>query len=237
MRVTWVLPLLLLATPADAGLVRRAHYYGPLDVLSGVGFKDRTDEKGNWKIIANSRRIDGSGFALNVAMYRAAEMAKQQGYRYVRFLGGWASETRLTGFESATVFARPAHDPADPVEGCLSKKGRDCYTADVAHLMLLLGGEGGTQPGVAIPTGVDDRGRQVTTTGFGLAHASAVRPAAPVPMAVSRASLPLAAAPMPVRVVRAPLPTTATRAARQSAPSVAAQDVRGNSERGWTISD
>jgi hypothetical protein len=229
MRAIWCLPLLLLATPATAGLIRAAHFYGPLDLLSGVGFKDKTDRHGNWRIVANSRRIDGSGFALNMAMYRAAELARQQGYRYVQFLDGWSTETRLSRDESATLFARPSHDPADPTTACLSKAKGSCYTADVAQLLVLLGGDGGTQPGVAVPTEVDARGRTVTVTGFGLAHASAVRRAMPLPAPAARA---------PVRVAATPAgPAASLPLPPRRDAALAAQDSRGDAQQGWTISD
>ncbi len=172
---------LIAALAAGSASAREPGRYGPIGGLfSGSGFDHKVRADGSWVVDASSRAADGPGFALNMAMYRAAELAHEQGFAYVQFLSGSASERRLTHSESARVVVRPSHSPAAPT-GC--KPGR-CYTADVAHLMRLLGGPGGNQPGTAFPTRVDEYGRAVTITGFGLAQAASGSDAIPDPRAV-----------------------------------------------------
>jgi hypothetical protein len=67
---------LLLAGPtaAPAGLIPEPRTYRPLDMF-GNGFKDTVQKDGTWRIIANSRPYDGRGFAMDMALHRAAELA------------------------------------------------------------------------------------------------------------------------------------------------------------------
>lgn len=149
--------------------------------------------------------------------------AREQGYAFVEFQGGRGS--RNPGIDSATVYARPSHSPAPPAT-CRSSKRHVCYTADVAEILHVLGGPGGTQPGVSITDHVDRYGRAVSYSGYGLGAASLsqTRPVAtPAPVL----------APMTAEV---PPAVRRAQVAAASAPP-AAQTRRPAPRRGWTISD
>ncbi len=257
MRALWCLALLAVAAPVaarDPLIGPKAHYYGPLKNWHGVGYKHQIQKDGSWRVLAESRINDGSGFAFNVAMYRTAELAREQGFRYVQLISGYGTRT-FFGQESATVIARPSASPAQPT-GCKPKR---CYTADVATLLTMLGGPAGDQPGVAVPSYLDEYGHTVTITGFGIAAVSAdgvVRPeplppgAKPFPTRVaSGPAFVLAAAPPVPSAVGSNVAPAPVRALPPYRPSVAdepsfadrlraAQPVRGGDKRqGWTISE
>ena len=164
MRVLLCLTLLVASQPLNAGIFDTlpANYYGPLQ--KGVGFTNDVSKDGYLKIRAESRRIDGTDFAVDSALYRAAEMARVGGYRYVEMHDGYATRSRDGG--SATVFALPTNTAAPPTR-CRSGKPKRCYTADVLSVMKILSGESGTQPGVAAPNHIDQYGRTVFYSGFG----------------------------------------------------------------------
>ncbi|WP_404368968.1 hypothetical protein AB5I39_15800 [Sphingomonas sp. MMS24-J45] len=119
-----------------------AHYYGPLNQWYGVGYKDSVEKDGAWRIVSNSRRIDGERHALNVALYRAAELARDAGFSYVQILGGYSMRTRgvgvLAGNESAKIFARGANG-SDALVGCRSTRPGECYAVPVDQLLAVLG--------------------------------------------------------------------------------------------------
>lgn len=142
-----------------------APYYGPMKRWHGIGYKtgynDRVEKDGSWRIDAATH---GGGDAIDMALYRAAERASEQGYRYLFLLGGRGS--KAPGQDMATVYARPSHDLAPPI-GCRSKKITSCYTADVREVMRILGGPGGTKPGVPIVDHLDEYGREVRFSGYG----------------------------------------------------------------------
>jgi hypothetical protein len=163
-RVLLCLAMLLASQPVQAGMFDAplANYYGPMQ--KGVGYKHSTTKDGYWKIEAESRRIDGSDFATDSALYRAAEMARAGGYRFVEMHDGYATRSRLG--ESVTVFALPTNSAIHPVR-CRSGKPNRCYTADVSAVMKVLSGASGNQPGVAAPHHIDEFGRAVTISGFG----------------------------------------------------------------------
>ena len=164
MRVLLCLTLLVASQPLNAGIFDAppANYYGPMQ--KGVGYINSVTNDGYIKIRAESRRMDGSDFATDSALYRAAEMARTGGYRYVEMHDGYSMRSRTS--ESATVFALPTNTAAHPAR-CRSGKPKRCYTADVLSVMKILSGESGTQPGVAAPHHVDQYGRTVTYSGFG----------------------------------------------------------------------
>ncbi len=165
MKRVW--PCLLLLTAAQPSWAGDAAppYYGPMKRWHGighrVGYEDRTEKDGAWRIDA---AIHGRGDAIDMALYRAAERARDAGYRYVFLLGGRGS--RSPGLDAATVYARPSHDPVPPTD-CRSKKITSCYTADVAKVMRILGGPDGTQPGVPVLDHLDEAGREVFLSGYG----------------------------------------------------------------------
>ena len=114
MRALWCLALLAVAAPVaarDPLIGPKAHYYGPLKTWHGVGYKHEVQKDGTWRVLANSRINDGIGFAFNVAMYRTAELAREQGFRYVQLISGYGTKTNF-GQESATVIARPSASPS-----------------------------------------------------------------------------------------------------------------------------
>lgn len=224
--------LLLSASVPAAAYPADAPYYGPMKKIDGwwglgmkVGYDVRLQKDGSWRVDAVMRRGD----ALSVAMYRAAEMAREGGHGYVQFLGGSAS--RGGGTEAATVIARPSDVSAPPAE-CATRRRDACYTADAAEVMRILGGPDGSQPGVAIVDHVDRFGRSVFLSGFGIGKVdpgSARNAAAP---SVSPAPPPQPAMRLPVS---ARLPDAQDRFEQALKEQ---QSVRGRDPRqGWTISD
>jgi hypothetical protein len=163
MRAWACLLLLSVAQPAWAG--EEGPYYGPMKRWHGIGYKfgyaDRVEKDGSWRIDA---AVHGGGDAIDMALYRAAERARDEGYRYVFFLGGTGSTS--PGIDAATIYARPSRDAVPPT-GCRSKKLASCYTADVGEVLRILGGPGGRQPGVPIVDHRDEFGREVFLSGYG----------------------------------------------------------------------
>lgn len=236
------LTLLVIAQPAWAG-DGDAPYYGPMKRWHGIGFKfgyeDRTEKDGSWRI---DTAIHGRGEAIDMALYRAAERARDEGYRYLFILGGSGSTS--PGIDAATVYARPSHEAVSPI-GCRSKRVSSCYTADVAEVLRSLGGLGGTQPGMPVMDHRDESGREVFLSGYGVGGIATL-----VPGGVARSHVmtiaenrseakPVANTP----IVRMPVP------APRGAVTLAGDDrfeqalkinqpVRGRDpKQGWTISD
>ena len=172
-RFSACLILLAIAQPAAAG-GGDAPYYGPMKRWHGIGFqtgyKDRTEKDGSWRIDA---AIHGRTDAIDMALYRAAERAHELGYRYLFLLGG--NSRKSPGLDTATVYARPSHEPVPPI-GCRSKKLTTCYTADVREVMRVLGGSDGAQPGVPIVAGRDEFGRDVFLSGYGTGGVASLVP-------------------------------------------------------------
>lgn len=226
MRALLCLLLVATAAPAVAG-ASDAPYYGPLKRWHGIGFtfgyRDAVEKDGSWRVDATVRR----GEAVDMAMYRAAELARERGHDFVQFLGGSAS--RSPGIASATVYVVPS-DSAAPPAACRSKRRGTCYTADAAEVMRVLGGPGGTQPGVAIVDHIDRFGRQVYVSGFGIGKAVEGAP---------RVAVPAPPAPLPVAAERRAAPTAQQEAnARFDRAMEAVQPVEGrDTAQGWTVSD
>ena len=218
----WRCLLLFIAMyPAYAG-ASEPPYYGPMKAWHGIGYKfgykQDLEKDGTWRVVATTQRGD----AVDMAMYRAAELAREEGFAYVELLGGSAS--RNFAMSSATVYARPSHSPSPPA-ACRSKQRGTCYTADVAEVLRKLGGPGGTQPGVAVVDHLDGYGRAVSYSGFGVGAASAA-PAKHVP-------------PVPATVnSRGPAGAQAPDSASEFDRALkAAQPVRGREpNQGWTVS-
>ena len=105
-------------------------------------------------------------------------------------------------------------------------------------MLRILGGVGGTQPGVAIVDHYDRFGRAVTVSGFGTGVASlTLRPAPPATQPVMPTSRSLPSGPLSAN--RFPAAASApTAAARYEKALKAAQPVRVREpDQGWTISD
>lgn len=148
---------------AHAQDVSPRYYYGPMN-SRGDGFKDELEKDGYWEITAGINSFGGA-LAIDFAIYRAAEMARAGGHRYVEIHDASTRSNRL-GAESATLFARPTDIPAHPT-ACRSGKPKRCYTADVALVFARLSGADGQHPGLAAPSYLDRYGRTVTESGFG----------------------------------------------------------------------
>lgn len=225
--------LFFAAAQSTAALAAEPPFYGPMNAWDGVGFKDSLQKDGTYRIVAGVR----SGEAIDMAVYRAAELADQLGFAYVELLGG--SETRSSGLNSATLYARPSRS-ATPPAACLSKRPYTCSTADVRQLLRAVGGTGGAQPGVAVAHHVDRYGRQVFYSGPGI---GAVLPARPISLpaqtrlAQSRA-LPDAPYASIAIVGRTGVAESSDAQTRYQQALKAAQPVKGREPKlGWTVSD
>ena len=142
-----------------------SHYYGPKDGMMGEGYKHSVQKDGSWRIVTEYHTRDPL-MALDTALYRAAELARDGGHRYVQILSGYGSSSYAVA--NGFVFAQPADTPEAPTH-CKDKR---CYTADVARVLYLLSGPSGDEPGLAKPTSVDEHGRQVTVSGYGIGAVS-----------------------------------------------------------------
>lgn len=239
----FILLLVVAASTPTALLARDTPYYGPIKGWSGgrdfgMGFKDEVQRDGSWRSVANTRGDQ----AVDMAIYRAAEMARSAGYDYVQLLGG--NQSRSAIMSSATLFARPSHAPATPTD-CKSRRRESCYTADVAEVMRRLGGPDGVQPSVAIVDHLDEYGRKVSYSGYGIGRAGATPLPATVP--ARRFALP----PMPSRIAApaygvppvygaAPIaasPDRLSKAERYEQLLRAAQPVSHDARLGWTATD
>ncbi|QXQ08078.1 hypothetical protein KX816_08910 [Sphingosinicellaceae bacterium] len=129
-----------LASPADAGLLAKARLYRSTD-LFGTGYSSKLRPDGTWKIVANTRSDEGRGFAFQLAMYRAAEVATESGKRYFQVLdanGSVVVRGYSVGAEYARIFVRASDDPAPPTD-CRSKRPDDCRTLEAERVMARLG--------------------------------------------------------------------------------------------------
>ncbi|WP_082006302.1 hypothetical protein [Sphingomonas sp. ERG5] len=220
----WHYLLLLTALPSAYAAASEPAYYGPMKAWHGIGYqfgyKEDPQKDGSWRVVASTQR----GEAIDMAMYRAAELAREQGFAYVELLGG--SMSRSPGFNSATLYARPSHTPSPPA-ACRTKRPSTCYTAVAADILRRLGGTGGAHPGVPVVDHLDQYGRAVSYSGYGIGAAPPIppRPLPPVPSVVRN---------------RAPVSGTVKpdAAAEYERALKAAQPVRGREpKQGWTVSD
>lgn len=165
MRFAYVLALLTLSSPAiaEAADAYARYYYGPINGY-GDGYTDKATKDGYWEIHAGIARQ--SALAADFAIYRAAEMAKAAGHRYVEIHDAFERRSRYGVGETITLYARPSDLPQHPAS-CRSGKPKRCYTADVALVFARLSGADGAHPGLAAPSYVDRYGRTVTESGFG----------------------------------------------------------------------
>jgi hypothetical protein len=142
----------------------RTVYYGPKSGPFGTCYKHNVEKDGTLRIVTeyHARSAD---LALNVALYRAAELARDAGKPFVQILGGYAYSR--TGVAVGLVFARPSDSSSAP-EQC--RRAKQCYTADAARVLQALGGPDGTEPGTPKPIGTDAFGRSVSAEDLGLAR-------------------------------------------------------------------
>lgn len=157
--------LALSLTPTVASARDYVPPYGPKHGVMGEGFKHSVEKDGTWRIVTEYRTPDPL-VALDVALYRAAKLAREQGKRYVQVLNGYA----MGGYGSSNgfVYAIGSDSPAAPT----SCKAKRCYTADVSKVLEALSGPTGRTPGVAKPSYVDEFGRPVTIDGYGIGAVS-----------------------------------------------------------------
>jgi hypothetical protein len=146
----------LLCSPATS-----SPYYGPKQGIFGTGYKQSVEKDGSLRIATEYHGRDPD-LALNVALYRAAELARSAGKPYVQILGGYASARH--GVALGNAYARPTDSPAPP-PAC--RRAKRCYTADVVSMLHALSGPRGNEPGVMKPSGTDQFGRIVTSGGYG----------------------------------------------------------------------
>lgn len=158
MRSSFILVATLLAV--SPAIARDATpYYGPKSAF-GDGYKENLQPDGSWRVVSEYLRSDPA-MVLDVALFRAAAIAREGGHAYVQILGGTVRSSRIQS--TAVVFARPTDSPAAPTD-CRDQR---CYTADVAKVREALGGPWGDQPGVPKPSSVDRYGRHVSVSGYG----------------------------------------------------------------------
>ena len=221
MRIALCSALLAVAVPVAASAADEP-YYGPMKAWHGVGYsfgyKQTMQKDGSWRIVASTAFSD----PVDMAMYRAAELAREQGFAFVELLGGVASGS--PGYRSATLFARPSN-AATPPATCPSRRVGTCYTASVAELLRRFGGVTGAQGGVAVVDHRDRYGRAVIVSGYG---SGAAVPRVPVPVAAPE---PLAAYRPVASVPRRDPAIEADRALK------AARPVRSDAHLGWSATD
>jgi hypothetical protein len=148
---------ILMSSSANAG----NSSYGPKSGVFGTGYKDKVEDDGSLRIVTEYHSPNPD-FALNVALYRAAEIARSVGKPFVQILGGHASARN--GVALGYVFARPTDSAAAPL-AC--RRAKTCYTANVGEVLAALSGPRGNEPGVVRPTGTDRFGRSVSFGGYG----------------------------------------------------------------------
>jgi hypothetical protein len=115
-----------------AGRAITATTYGPMALFGG--YKDREIEPGVWRIVGTSNGPAGYNFGRNVALYRAAELLKGQGFSHFQVLDqkgkttmvGYGAPTNFAG-ETLTLVVRGVNDPAAPL-ACRAKLAERCAT-------------------------------------------------------------------------------------------------------------
>lgn len=116
--------------------------YGPSGMTRAVGYHDHTREDGTWAIETRSSSMQRSGYAGDMALYRAAEVATQQGHRFFQLLrseGTIGTGMMNRGAETVSLIVRFADTDAPPAD-CL-QRGRHpgtCYTAEASKILSRL---------------------------------------------------------------------------------------------------
>jgi len=106
------------------------------------GYSEKEIEPGVWRVSASANAPAGRGFGVNMALYRAAELMKEQGYSHVQFLDGRGTETTMRNGgaylnQRYRVVVRGAHGPAAPTD-CRAEDPANCTTMPVAQVMARL---------------------------------------------------------------------------------------------------
>ena len=161
MRILFAAAAAATAVLASSSAIAGGSAYGPKNGIFGTGYKDKVEDDGSLRIVTEYHSMDPD-FALNVALYRAAELARGAGKPFVQILGGHASARN--GVALGYVFARPSDSPSAPL-AC--RRAKACYTARVDAVLAALSGPRGNEPGVVRPAGTDRFGRSVSFGGYG----------------------------------------------------------------------
>lgn len=124
-----------------AKLVPEPRSYHPFDMFDN-GYKEKLQSDGTWRIVGPSRvHIDGFGFANDMALYRAAELASSSGHKYFQILNSTAM-TKLIGGnpfrETVIIVVRPVDTDNAPIE-CQSKRVDVCNTLDAENIIARIG--------------------------------------------------------------------------------------------------
>lgn len=118
--------MLCSAAPATA----RDYVYGPMRGILGEGYKQTLEKDGVWRVVT-TYRARFPQIALNVALYRAAEIAREGGQTHLQILAGHAIWS--WGVAQGFVYARPSDSPAPPIKQDCRRKA--CYTVAVAAIL------------------------------------------------------------------------------------------------------
>ena len=115
--------------------------YGPMSIQGG--YHEEEVEPGLWRILARSSSKAGTGYARNMAEYRAGELLKARGFSHVQMLaqiGRWElgadlgrGERRVVGDQMALT-VRGAHDGSPPSD-CRTSNRSACYTERTDTMM------------------------------------------------------------------------------------------------------
>ena len=118
--------------------------YGKMHLFGG--YTDKEIEPGVWKVSGAGNGPAGPGFGRNVAVYRAAEIAKARGFSHVQVLRqrGKARSVSVGGGpgsfsgENMELIVRGTNDPAAPL-ACRDKTPEACMTLSVEQIMATIG--------------------------------------------------------------------------------------------------
>ena len=136
------LAMLFLASCAGGRSIA-ATTYGKLHLFGG--YTDKEIEPGVWKVTGAGNGPAGPGFGRNVAVYRAAEIAKAGGFSHFQVLRqrgkthgvGVSGGSMSYAGENMELIVRPTNDPAGPL-ACRDKDPQACMTLPVAETMATI---------------------------------------------------------------------------------------------------
>lgn len=122
------------ARPGTATKYRPANLFG--------GYSEKLVEPGVWRVKAKANGIAEPGFAQNMAIYRAAELMRQQGFAFLQVVDqkGEAMSMRIGGGspvsagQSMILWVRGAQDAGAPAT-CRAKEPGRCFTVPVARTL------------------------------------------------------------------------------------------------------
>ena len=134
----------LLLAGCAGGRPITATTYGPVNLLGG--YKDKEIEPGVWRVTGLGNGIAGEGFGRNVAVYRAAELIKAQGFSHFQVLRqkGRMNSISVGGGpgsfsgESMEMDVRGTNDPTAPL-ACRDKTPTACMTLAVDEILARVG--------------------------------------------------------------------------------------------------